>query len=148
QWGIFRRVFAADAGDDAALFLIGDPKQAIYGFRGGDVHTYLQAEALAEAAPALDRNFRSRPGVLRALQALYDNAGSSAFLDERIQFEPVLPGSKRTDDDYLLDGAAAPALTVCLIEGDADGKPLKADASRDAATLACVTDIHRVLLAS
>ena len=148
QWDIFRRVFAADTSDDAALFLIGDPKQAIYGFRGGDVHTYLQAKALAEAAPALDRNFRSRPGVLRALQALYDNAGSSAFLDERIQFEPVLPGSKRTDDDYLLDGAAAPALTVCLIEGDADGKPLKADASRDAATLACVTDIHRVLLAS
>lgn len=148
QWDIFRRVFAADAGDDAALFLIGDPKQAIYGFRGGDVHTYLQAKALAEAAPALDRNFRSRPGVLRAIQALYDNAGSSAFLDERIQFEPVLPGSKRADDNYLLDGAVAPALTVCLIEGDADGKPLKADASRDAATLACVTDIHRVLLAS
>ncbi|WP_449468351.1 exodeoxyribonuclease V subunit beta [Stenotrophomonas humi] len=148
QWDIFRRVFAADAGDEAALFLIGDPKQAIYGFRGGDVHTYLQAKALAEAAPALDRNFRSRPGVLRAIQALYDNAGSSAFLDERIQFEPVLPGSKRADDNYLLDGAVAPALTVCLIEGDADGKPMKADASRDAATLACVTDIHRVLLAS
>ena len=148
QWDIFRRVFAADGGNDAALFLIGDPKQAIYGFRGGDVHTYLQAKALAEAAPPLDRNFRSRPGVLRALQALYDNAGSSAFLDERIQFEPVLPGSKRGDDDYLLDGAVAPALTVCLIQGDGDGKPLKADASRDAATLACVTDIHRVLLAS
>ncbi|HEX7991118.1 MAG TPA: UvrD-helicase domain-containing protein, partial [Stenotrophomonas sp.] len=81
QWDIFRRVFAADDGD-AALFLIGDPKQAIYGFRGGDVHTYLQAKALAEAAPALDRNFRSRPGVLRAIQALYDNAGPEAFLDE------------------------------------------------------------------
>ncbi|MGH8053535.1 MAG: exodeoxyribonuclease V subunit beta [Stenotrophomonas sp.] len=149
QWDIFRRVFApADAEAAAALFLIGDPKQAIYGFRGGDVHTYLQAKALADAAPALDRNFRSRPGVLRAIQALYDNAGSSAFLDERIQFEPVLPGSKRSDDDYLLDGHAAPALTVCVIAGDEQGKPLKADAARDAATLACVTDIHRVLLAA
>ncbi|MCD9085158.1 exodeoxyribonuclease V subunit beta [Stenotrophomonas sp. SY1] len=150
QWDIFHRVFAADAdgNDAAALFLIGDPKQAIYGFRGGDVHTYLQAKALAEAAPALDRNFRSRPGVLRAIQALYDNAGSSAFLDERIQFEPVLPGSKRGDDDYLFDGAPAPALTVCVIESDEDGKPLKAEPARDAATLACVEDIHKVLSAS
>ena len=147
QWDIFRRVFAADDGD-AALFLIGDPKQAIYGFRGGDVHTYLQAKSLAEAAPALDRNFRSRPGVLRAIQALYDNAGLEAFLDERIQFEPVLPGSKRSDADYLLDGKPAPALTLQLIAGDADGKPLKADASRDAATAACVADIHKVLSAA
>jgi len=149
QWDIFRRVFApADTDTAAALFLIGDPKQAIYGFRGGDVHTYLQAKALADIAPPLDRNFRSRPGVLRALQALYDNAGSTAFLDERIQFEPVLPGSKRSDDDYLLHGQPAPALTVCVIEGAPDGKPLKADAARDAATLACVNDIHRVLLAA
>jgi len=147
QWDIFRRVFAA--GDaDAALFLIGDPKQAIYGFRGGDVHTYLQAKALAEAAPALDRNFRSRPGVLRAIQALYDNAGPEAFLDERIQFEPVLPGSKRSDADYQFDGKPAPALTLQLIAGDADGKPLKADASREAATAACVADIHKVLSAA
>ncbi|MGE8286901.1 MAG: exodeoxyribonuclease V subunit beta [Stenotrophomonas sp.] len=148
QWDIFRSVFAPGDGSEAALFLIGDPKQAIYGFRGGDVHTYLQAKALAEAAPALDRNFRSRPGVLRAIQALYDNAGSTAFLDERIQFEPVLPGSKRTDADYLIDGAPAPALSVCVIQGDADGKPLKADDAREAATLACVGDIHRVLSAS
>lgn len=147
QWDIFRRVFAADDGD-AALFLIGDPKQAIYGFRGGDVHTYLQAKALAEAAPALDRNFRSRPGVLRAIQALYDNAGPEAFLDERIRFEPVLPGSKRSDADYLFEGKPAPALTLQLIAGDADGKPLKADASRDAATAACVADIHKVLSAA
>ncbi len=148
QWDIFRSIFAPQDGGDAALFLIGDPKQAIYGFRGGDVHTYLQAKALAEAAPALDRNFRSRPGVLRAIQALYDNAGDQAFLDARIQFEPVLPGSTRGDADYLFDGQPAPALTICRIEGDEDGKPLKADASRDAATLACVSDIHRVLSAA
>ncbi|MGE8279575.1 MAG: UvrD-helicase domain-containing protein [Stenotrophomonas sp.] len=147
QWDIFRRIFAGDD-EAAALFLIGDPKQAIYGFRGGDVHTYLQAKALAEAAPALDRNFRSRPGVLRAIQALYDNAGPEAFLDERIQFEPVLPGSKRSDADYLFDGKPAPALTLQLIAAEADGKPLKADASRDAATAACVADIHRVLSAA
>jgi exodeoxyribonuclease V beta subunit len=45
QWKIFQRVFAAS--QDHWLYLIGDPKQAIYGFRGADVNTYLQAAATA-----------------------------------------------------------------------------------------------------
>ncbi len=147
QWDIFRRVFAEPA-ESAALFLIGDPKQAIYGFRGGDVHTYLHARALAEQAPRLAHNFRSRPAVLRAIAALYANAGEQAFLDTRIRFENVEPGTKRSDADYLLGGAPAPALILHLIDGEEEGKPLKADDSRDAATLACVADIHRVLLAA
>ncbi len=147
QWDIFRRVFAEPA-EDAALFLIGDPKQAIYGFRGGDVHTYLHARALAAEAPRLAHNFRSRPAVLQAIDALYANAGGQAFLDARIRFEPVRPGGKRGDGDYLLDGEPAPALTLHLIDADDEGKPLKADDSRAAATLACVADIHRVLSAA
>ncbi len=147
QWDIFRRVFAEPPAA-AALFLIGDPKQAIYGFRGGDVHTYLQARERAAEAPRLAHNFRSRPGLLRAIDALYANAGEQAFLDPRIRFEPVEPGSKRSDADYLLDGVPAPALTLHLLDADADGKPLKADDSRHAATVACVADIHRVLSAA
>ncbi|MGB3393183.1 MAG: exodeoxyribonuclease V subunit beta [Stenotrophomonas sp.] len=147
QWDIFRCVFAEPA-ESAALFLIGDPKQAIYGFRGGDVHTYLHARALAEQAPRLAHNFRSRPALLRALDALYANAGEQAFLDPRIRFEKVEPGDTHNDADYLLDGAPAPALTLHFIDADDEGKPLKADDSRDAATLACVADIHRVLSAA
>src|SRR5678815_893147 len=48
QWQIFRRIYAGttQAGDvEPTLFLIGDPKQAIYRFRGGDVHTYHAAAA-------------------------------------------------------------------------------------------------------
>ncbi|WP_017917481.1 UvrD-helicase domain-containing protein, partial [Xanthomonas sp. SHU 308] len=96
QWTIFRKVFAPDtanpaaAQDDAAiapslpapddtlpplLALIGDPKQAIYGFRGGDVRTYLAAAADAERAPPLAHNFRSRPALLAAIDALYAQAG-------------------------------------------------------------------------
>src|SRR5690606_33240143 len=90
QWRIFDRVFGSaspkNPGDPDApasvqgtlalesartsgsqarfLALIGDPKQAIYGFRGGDVHTYLDAAAIAEPAPPLAHNFRSRPALL------------------------------------------------------------------------------------
>ncbi|WP_313140021.1 exodeoxyribonuclease V subunit beta [Stenotrophomonas sp.] len=150
QWGIFHTVFGDSAevhtlGLAPALFLIGDPKQAIYGFRGGDIHTYLKAKQAAQPAPPLDQNFRSRPSVLRALQALYDNGGDEAFLEAGIGFEPVRPGGVRSDDDYLRDGAAAPALTLRVLRSDGD-KALGADASRAAATQACVAAIHQTLV--
>ena len=150
QWRIFETVFGAsgeagEAGLPPALFLIGDPKQAIYGFRGGDIHTYLAAQRGAEAAPSLDRNFRSRPTVLRALQALYANAGPTAFLDEAIRFEPVAAGGVRRDDDHLRAGVPAPGLTLRVLRS-ADGRPMHADPSREAACAACVADIHRVLV--
>ncbi|WP_115526506.1 UvrD-helicase domain-containing protein [Xanthomonas arboricola] len=118
QWSIFSTVFgegplARAAGLEPALFLIGDPKQAIYGFRGGDVRTYLAAAITAELAPPLSHNFRSRPGVLAAIDALYAQAGyTDAFLTDGIAFHPVQAGTKRSDADLQRDGATAPALTL------------------------------------
>ena len=153
QWAIFRRVFGpGDAGAQAdapaaapALFLIGDPKQAIYGFRGGDVHTYLAAKRDAAIAPPLFHNFRSRPGLLRAIEALYAQAGDGAFVDGRIRFHAVQPGAGNDDADYQRKGAPAPALTIRVLPAAADGKPGKADDSRALATAACVAEIHAVL---
>jgi exodeoxyribonuclease V beta subunit len=149
QWRIFERVFGdseevRQLGATPALFLIGDPKQAIYGFRGGDVHTYLRTKAQADIAPALDRNFRSRPALLRALDQLYADAGEEAFVEAGIRFEPVQPGTRRSDADYQRNGAPAPALTVRVLRSE-DGKPLLAEPSRAEATAACVADIHAVL---
>ncbi|WP_425490845.1 UvrD-helicase domain-containing protein [Luteimonas cellulosilyticus] len=152
QWRIFERVFGAASGAPA-LFVIGDPKQAIYGFRGGDVETYLAAQASAELAPPLALNFRSRPGVLRAVAALYaqaQGAGHPPFVDDRIAFREVEPGGVRRDDDYLRDGAPAPALTLWQAPDpppDHKGKvkPWSAGRSRELATQACVAEIHRVL---
>ncbi len=152
QWRIFERVFGAASGAPA-LFVIGDPKQAIYGFRGGDVETYLAAQASAERAPPLALNFRSRPGVLRAVAALYaqaDASGHPPFVDARITFRDVQPGGVRRDDDYLRGGVPAPALTLWQAPDpppDPKGKvkPWSAGRSRELATRACVAEIHRVL---
>jgi exodeoxyribonuclease V beta subunit len=153
QWRIFERVFGAASGDPA-LFVIGDPKQAIYGFRGGDVETYLSAKEKAEEAPALTSNFRSRPSLLRAVAALYARAQSSGhtpFVDGRISFFEVSPGGLRQDTDYLRHGSAAPALTLWQVpptgETYSNGKPksYSASQSRELATRACVAEIHRVL---
>ena len=153
QWRIFDRVFGSGAAADGsapALFLVGDPKQAIYGFRGGDVHTYLAARGNAEEAPALAHNFRSRPSVLAAIEALYDQAGDDAFVDPRIRFLAVEAGGKRTDADFQRDGAPAPALTLWRApdpkpNDKGETKPWKADDSRAQCTAACAAAIHAVL---
>jgi len=150
QWAIFNRVFGSDR-EDPALFLIGDPKQAIYGFRGGDVHTYLAAANLAEPAPPLSHNFRSQPSVLTAIAALYAQAGDAAFVDDRIEFRKVDAGGKRSDGDFSRDGKSAPALTLWRAplsdDKDAKGnpKPHSAPRARELATQACVAAIHAVL---
>jgi len=153
QWRIFERIFGLASGAPA-LFVIGDPKQAIYGFRGGDVETYLAAKESAQQAPALLSNFRSRPAVLRAIGALYAQAeasGTQPFVDARVHFRDVEPGGGRRDEDYLRDAAPAPALTLWLApvadQVDAKGKPKahSASRSRELATQGCVAAIHRVL---
>ncbi|HET8819514.1 MAG TPA: exodeoxyribonuclease V subunit beta [Xanthomonadaceae bacterium] len=149
QWAIFSGVFGQPHGEHApTLFLIGDPKQAIYGFRGGDLQTYLAAagDDATERAPALARNFRSRPAVLRAIECLYDTAAAGdapPFGDPRIRFMPVVPGP-RADDSFVRDGVPAAGLTVRRLV-PTDGAAFNADGSRSAATRACVYAIHSVL---
>jgi len=107
QFAIFDAIYA-EHGD---LILIGDPKQAIYAFRGGDVHTYLRASKRIANKQTLAHNFRSSPAYLRALNALYANAGERAFAQAGIDYQLLLPGDKAADDDLLIDGAPAMPLT-------------------------------------
>ena len=77
QWGIFRRIFF-EAGAGHVLTVIGDPKQAIYAFRGADVFTYLRAKEEIVAAGGellfLQQNFRSTASVIDAYNAIFDQA--------------------------------------------------------------------------
>ena len=93
QWRIFAKAF----GSRSRIALIGDPKQAIYGFRGGDVHTYLQARkdlaGLGAASVVLDRNFRSTPRMIAAYNAILDQKAAEPFFTGEIQYDnPVAAG--------------------------------------------------------
>ena len=82
QWDILRLAFHGHA----TLVLIGDPKQAIYAFRGADVNAYLAAAKIADYHATLAQNWRSDPDLLRGLQALFRGA---ALGDPRIVVQPV-----------------------------------------------------------
>jgi exodeoxyribonuclease V beta subunit len=70
QWEILRLAFHTAV----TLILVGDPKQAIYAFRGADVMTYIDASAAAGDSTELTVNYRTDHGVLRALDRLFGGA--------------------------------------------------------------------------
>src|SRR2546430_2455132 len=71
QWDILRLGFG---GSGATLVLIGDPKQAIYAFRGADVYAYLEAAREAGTRATLAVNWRSDQGLINAYDALFRGA--------------------------------------------------------------------------
>ncbi len=80
QWDIFTRLFLED--NSKRIFIIGDPKQAIYAFRGADVHTYKKAkqqiEAVNKKQPELTENYRSCPGLVDGVKYIFT---SSPFME-------------------------------------------------------------------
>lgn len=124
QWDIFSRIHDASDPAQRLLCLIGDPKQAIYRFRGGDLATYLRARdrvrRLAAAGGAagrlageyaLDANYRSRPAVLQALETVF-TAHAQPFRDPRIEFHPLRAAGSATDADLRIGDTNVPALTL------------------------------------
>src|SRR5690606_20266578 len=70
QWQVFQRAFAGVA----TLVLIGDPKQAIYAFRGGDIVSYLEAAGLSSERQTLGMNHRSDQALVDAVQTMLRGA--------------------------------------------------------------------------
>jgi exodeoxyribonuclease V beta subunit len=84
QYRVFSKLFGAP---EQLLFMIGDPKQAIYGFRGADIFSYLRAARDARAGYTLTTNWRSAPGLVQAVNTLFSRA-PAPFLFPRIGFVP------------------------------------------------------------
>ncbi len=94
QYEIFTRIFSKK---DHPLFMIGDPKQAIYSFRGADVFSYMKASSSAENRYTLFQNYRSTPDMITAVNTLFSNR-VNPFIFEEIPFEKGKPGNKPAFD--------------------------------------------------
>ena len=129
--------------DQSGLFMIGDPKQAIYSFRGADIFTYMKARNAVTAHYSLDNNYRSSAEMIDAVNGFFQHRVAPFIYDQDIPFFPVqAPPIKRKklvvnnpDDDQQT------ALQFLHINGG-----LSSDAFRYASAQAAVNEIKALLL--
>jgi exodeoxyribonuclease V beta subunit len=122
QWRIFERIYAERP--HTGLLLIGDPKQAIYGFRGADLHTYLSAREQAQSPTwTLTTNFRSTSPLVEAVNRVFRYAeqwpqGAFAFGGgaHSLPFHAIqAAGTKRS---LIYDGQPMAALQLAVFIGE------------------------------
>ncbi|WP_406908034.1 exodeoxyribonuclease V subunit beta [Citrobacter freundii] len=118
QYRIFRRIWQHQP--DTALLLIGDPKQAIYAFRGADIFTYMKARSEVSAHYTLDTNWRSAPGMVNSVNTLFSQM-DDAFMFREIPFSPVKFAEKNQSLQFVLHGETQPAMSMWLMEGESCG---------------------------
>jgi exodeoxyribonuclease V beta subunit len=113
QWRILERAFAGPAagGPRHLLVMVGDPKQAIYRFRGGELATYRRASQRADASHSLRENRRASPALVAALNALM----APGLLRSRLAVPEVL--ARADHGELLLDAGESP-LQLLPLESD------------------------------
>ncbi|MBI5483380.1 MAG: exodeoxyribonuclease V subunit beta [Deltaproteobacteria bacterium] len=151
QWNIFSRLLnplpSREGECNYPLFLIGDPKQAIYSFRGADLFAYLNAgkSVIADNRQTLGMNFRSVPALVSAVNTIFNKPDLNPFQHKDIIFEPVAAGTTSADP-FSCD--SSPALTPFHIwiyprpdQTKAESKP----AASARITSAVAAEIYRLL---
>lgn len=123
QYRIFNAVYRVEDNDpDTALIMIGDPKQAIYSFRGADIYTYMRARReCGKRLHTLKKNFRSSTAMVRAVNHCFALAESrserGAFLFRNGSDNPVpfvTADAHGREEVFEIDGTLQTALTVWL----------------------------------
>ena len=134
----------AGAGAGASgLFVVGDPKQSIYRFRGADVFAYLRARDAAHERRSLGRNWRSVPPLVEAVNAVF--ARSNPFAVPEIEYPPVAPGRAEGESLSIEGTAGEGPLAFRLLPARADGKPWLKGEAGDFAASAAADEIARLL---
>lgn len=140
QYQIFSLIF----NNNLPLFMIGDPKQSIYGFRGADIFTYLKASQQVSARYTLLANYRSDPSLLSALNTLFLR-NDQQFVHQDIGYTEAVPGNPDSQQ-VIIDEVIQPALNFLLVDDQAGS-----DKKTDKTTLICqsvTTEISELLTRS
>ncbi|WP_217516429.1 exodeoxyribonuclease V subunit beta [Vibrio metschnikovii] len=143
QYSIFSRIYLPQA--ECGLLMIGDPKQAIYGFRGADIFTYIKARQQVSAHYTLGTNWRSSAQMVSAVNQLFSSSTSPFMYDQDIPFLPVAASPNADKRQWLLNGHSQPALTYWLQEAD---KPIPKTEYLSCMAKACASQIQAILTAA
>ena len=152
QYRIFDSIYRLEANDETTgLFLIGDPKQAIYAFRGADIYTYLRARvATAGRLHTLGTNFRSSHAMVEAVNHVFVRAetrvtGRGAFLFRSAEENPVpflAVGSQGRKESFQIEGDLVAALNIWHLESE---QPVSGATYRQQLAASCASEIVRLL---
>ena len=144
QWRIFSTLF----GDgNHYLYLIGDPKQAIYRFRGADIFSYFEAKETSTHQSTLERNFRSHPLLVAGVNQLFTRRMRPFFFEETmLPFRPVAAAKSASDGELCENGAVLPVLVHCQLEASSKKDGLwSAGAAAERFLAFTVSEICRLL---
>ena len=145
QYEIFRTIYA---GSDAPLFLIGDPKQAIYSFRGADIFAYMRAarDVREERRFTLTDNWRSAPLLLQAFNTLFDNS-KRPFVYDEIVYHPLAAGKRERELNQEDESGkeAEPMLLWLMDSSNEKSGMLTVDDANALASSAVAGEIARLL---
>jgi len=148
QYDIFRQIFGSAAeGSTSLIYMIGDPKQAIYSFRGADVFSYLEAAGRADRRFSMQENWRCSPELLEAINTIFGTPDNT-FAFEAIQYRPIR-SMRQSREGLFFDGNIDPPLHLWFVPSDKDpdagGKPAAKGRVRGLIIRSVAAEIGRLL---
>ncbi|WP_020679931.1 exodeoxyribonuclease V subunit beta [Marinobacterium rhizophilum] len=116
QYRIFSTLYSN--APECGLFMIGDPKQAIYAFRGADIFTYIQARRAVADHYTLETNWRSGQAMVDAVNRLFSRHAAPFIYEDDIPFVEVRAAAHADKKPLTLRGEVVPALTLWHLPGE------------------------------
>ncbi|MCL6415830.1 exodeoxyribonuclease V subunit beta [Aestuariirhabdus sp. Z084] len=112
QYQIFDRLYGHQGAEGTALLMIGDPKQAIYSFRGADIFTYMSARHRVDGAYSMSTNWRSTQAMVDGVNALFRFSRSPFVYQNEITYDQVSAAGKADSKPLRIDGQVLKGLTI------------------------------------
>lgn len=141
QYRIFSRIYRNQS--QCGLILMGDPKQAIYSFRGADIFTYMKAKKEVSNRYTLNINWRSSPNITNAINALFKRL-PEPFIFKNIPFLPASSAINNNGMRLIINGSPQKAMHIWL---KCDDKT-NINNYRSSMVNKCVTTLHNLLISS
>jgi len=144
QYAIFKRIFQAEG---SILFLIGDPKQAIYSFRGADIFAYMDAATDVRSRYTLEENWRSEPDLITAVNTIFAK-GDRPFVYDKIPFQPAVPATQKAAEPLSIDGESGCPFRLWFLDAGkagGPGRPISKTLARKLIPKAVAAEISRLL---
>src|SRR5690554_39037 len=135
-------ITTANQNNQHALIMIGDPKQAIYAFRGADIFTYIKAkrELAGTRRFTLDTNWRSHSKLIAAVNAVFTGHAAPFVFNEDIPFVEVKASGSRDANAFKINGEETAPLQFWLSGGESNRYQAQQDSAKE-----CAAQISQLL---